>query len=76
MMKAMVHHRYGPPERLELEETERPPVKDDEVLVKIHSFTQEQQNAWKIGVGRNWRDNGYGYQWWSVQAGIYRYNLA
>jgi CubicO group peptidase (beta-lactamase class C family) len=31
---------------------------------------------WKIGVGGNWGDNGYGYQWWSVQAGDYRYNLA
>jgi CubicO group peptidase (beta-lactamase class C family) len=34
------------------------------------------ENAWKIRVGRNWRDNGYGYQWWSVRAGDYRYNLA
>jgi hypothetical protein len=31
---------------------------------------------WKIGVGGNWEDNGYGYQWWSVGAGDYRYNLA
>ena len=25
-----------------------------------------------------WRngDNGYGYQWWSIKAGDYRYNLA
>jgi CubicO group peptidase (beta-lactamase class C family) len=34
------------------------------------------QKAWKIRVGRNWRDNGYGYQWWSVRAGDHRYNLA
>ena len=34
------------------------------------------EDAWKIRVGRNWRDNGYGYQWWSIRAGDYRYNLA
>jgi CubicO group peptidase (beta-lactamase class C family) len=34
------------------------------------------EDAWKIRVGGNWRDNGYGYQWWSVRAGDYRYNLA
>ena len=25
---------------------------------------------------QGWRDNGYGYQWWSVRAGDHRYNLA
>jgi CubicO group peptidase (beta-lactamase class C family) len=34
------------------------------------------ENAWKIKVGGNWDDNGYGYQWWSVRAGDYRYSLA
>jgi CubicO group peptidase (beta-lactamase class C family) len=34
------------------------------------------KKTWKIRVGRNWGDNGYGYQWWSIQAGSYRYNLA
>ena len=34
------------------------------------------ENAWKIRVGRNWDDNGYGYQWWSIRAGDCRYNLA
>lgn len=43
----------------------------------VHDSLQiYSQNAWKIRVGRNWSDNGYGYQWWSVQAGNYRYNLA
>ena len=27
-------------------------------------------------VGSNWRDNGYGYQWWSIRSGNYHYNLA
>jgi CubicO group peptidase (beta-lactamase class C family) len=34
------------------------------------------KKTWKYRVGRNWRDNGYGYQWWSIRAGNYRYNLA
>jgi CubicO group peptidase (beta-lactamase class C family) len=34
------------------------------------------ENAWKHRVGRNWDDNGYGYQWWSIRAGDYRYSLA
>jgi CubicO group peptidase (beta-lactamase class C family) len=43
----------------------------------VHDSLQiYSENAWKIRVGRNWRDNGYGYQWWSVQADDHRYNLA
>jgi len=43
----------------------------------IHESLQiYSENAWKIRVGRNWRDNGYGYQWWSVRAGDHRYHLA
>jgi len=34
------------------------------------------KGTWKVGVGRNWADNGYGYQWWSIRSGNYRYNLA
>ena len=43
----------------------------------VHDSLQiYSENAWKFRVGRNWRDNGYGYQWWSIRAGNYRYNLA
>ena len=43
----------------------------------VHDSLQiYSENAWKISVGRNWRDNGYGYQWWSVRAGDHRYSLA
>jgi CubicO group peptidase (beta-lactamase class C family) len=43
----------------------------------VHDSLQlYSENAWKIRVGRNWRDNGYGYQWWSIRAGKHRYNLA
>jgi CubicO group peptidase (beta-lactamase class C family) len=43
----------------------------------VHDSLQiYSEDAWKFRVGRNWRDNGYGYQWWSVRAGDHRYNLA
>ena len=34
------------------------------------------EKTWKYRVGPNWKDNEYGYQWWSIKAGNYRYNLA
>lgn len=34
------------------------------------------RHAWPFRVGKNWGDNAYGYQWWSIQAGHYRYSLA
>jgi CubicO group peptidase (beta-lactamase class C family) len=34
------------------------------------------EETWKFRVGPNWKDNGYGYQWWSIQAGNYRYHMA
>jgi NADPH:quinone reductase-like Zn-dependent oxidoreductase len=36
-MKAIVHHEYGSPDVLELEEIDRPVVKDDEVLVRVRA---------------------------------------
>ena len=43
----------------------------------VHDSLQiYSKNTWTVGVGRNWADNGYGYQWWSIKAGNHRYNLA
>lgn len=43
----------------------------------VHDSLQiYSKNTWKIGVGRNWRDNGYGYQWWSIRSRNHRYHLA
>jgi CubicO group peptidase (beta-lactamase class C family) len=43
----------------------------------VHDSLQiYSKNTWTIRVGSNWGDNGYGYNWWSIKAGDYRYNLA
>ena len=36
-MKAIVQERYGAPERLRLEEIARPPVGDDDVLIRVRA---------------------------------------
>jgi NADPH:quinone reductase-like Zn-dependent oxidoreductase len=38
-MKAAVYHKYGPPEVVQITETEQPVPKDHEVLVKVYAST-------------------------------------
>jgi NADPH:quinone reductase-like Zn-dependent oxidoreductase len=36
-LKAVVFHKYGPPDVLQLEEVDKPTPKDDEVLIEVHA---------------------------------------
>jgi CubicO group peptidase (beta-lactamase class C family) len=40
------------------------------------SLTSYTKNAWRYRIGRNYKDIGYGYLWWSAYAGSRRFNFA
>lgn len=46
-MRAIVQHKYGPPEQLSLREVDTPSPKAGEVLVKIHAAGV---NDWDLGL--------------------------
>ena len=50
-MKAMIYHDYGSPDVLELQEIERPVIKDDELLVKVHAASLNWLD-WHFLTGR------------------------
>jgi NADPH:quinone reductase-like Zn-dependent oxidoreductase len=46
-MKAIVYHKYGTPDNLELTEVDSPVPADDEVLIKVHAVSL---NDWDMGL--------------------------
>lgn len=60
-MKAVVRHKYGSPEVLELQDIEKPVVKDDHVLVRVHAASVNAGD-WHYMRGRPYimRVMGYG----------------
>ncbi|GII94105.1 NAD(P)-dependent alcohol dehydrogenase [Sinosporangium siamense] len=55
-MKAAVRAKYGPPEVIRVSEVEKPAVKDNELLVKIHATTVNRTDcALRVGTPFIWR---------------------
>jgi len=50
-MKAIVYHKYGSPDVLELEEIQKPTPRDDEVLIKVHAASANAAD-WHILRGK------------------------
>jgi NADPH:quinone reductase-like Zn-dependent oxidoreductase len=50
-MKAIVYHEYGSPDVLELKDIDKPLVKDDEVLVRVHAASVNRLD-WHLLRGR------------------------
>ena len=44
-MKAAVHTRYGPPDVVRISEVDKPAVKDNQVLVKVHATTVNRTDS-------------------------------
>jgi NADPH:quinone reductase-like Zn-dependent oxidoreductase len=60
-MKAIVHHRYGTPDVLELTDIDKPDIADDEVLVRVHAAGVDR-GVWHLMAGLPYpiRLAGYG----------------
>lgn len=50
-MKAIVQHKYGSPNDLELSEIDKPPIDEDEVLVRVHA-SSVHADVWHVVTGR------------------------
>ena len=43
-MKAMIYQEFGPPDVMELRDIDKPPVEDDEILVRLHAAAVNPQD--------------------------------
>jgi len=43
-MKAIIYHKYGTPDVLELKDTDKPVPGDNEVLIKVHAAAINDQD--------------------------------
>lgn len=50
-MKAIVHHKYGSPDVLKLEEVQKPTPVDNELLIKVYA-TSVNLSDWEGLVGK------------------------
>ena len=48
-------------------------ISSDWVAASLETYSED---AFDYRVGRNLKDIGYGYQWWSARSGVHEYNLA
>lgn len=48
----------------------------DWVQATLASYTDDRNELNRHKIGRNYENVGYGYQWWTVEAGDHRYNAA
>ena len=50
-MKAVVYHKYGPPDVLQIKEVAKPTPTDDEILIKVHAVSVNRSD-WESLIGK------------------------
>ena len=53
-MKGIVYHEHGSPDVLELQDIDKPVVRDDKVLVRVHADTRTPSDPGGVSKGLRW----------------------